>query len=94
MNRTFNGMQLTSYWTGMPTNVRRTISKLDIPDATTPVVAAALDQRVFYYLGMPEQIHTNQGAQIESSLMTEDRWLWGANKTRTTPYHPLGQWSI
>jgi hypothetical protein len=32
---------------------------LAIPDATAPVVAAALDERVFCYLGLPEQIHAD-----------------------------------
>ena len=61
---------------------------LAIPDATAPVVAATLDERVFCYMGLPEQIHTDQGAQFESQLMTELCQLWGVDKTRTTPYHP------
>ena len=59
-----------------------------IPDATAPVVAATLDERIFCYLGLPEQIHTDQGAQFESSLMAELCQLWKVEKTRTTPYHP------
>ena len=42
-----------------------------LPDATAPVVATALDERVFCYLGLPEQIHTDHGAQFESLLMAE-----------------------
>ena len=37
---------------------------LAIPDATAPVVARALDERVFCYLGLPESIHSDQGAQF------------------------------
>ena len=37
---------------------------IPIPDATAPIVAATLDQRVFCYLGLPEQLHTDQGAQF------------------------------
>ena len=59
-----------------------------LPDATAPVVATALDERVFCYLGLPEQIHTDQGAQFESQLMSELCQLWKVEKTRTTPYHP------
>ena len=44
---------------------------IPIPDATAPIVAATLDQRVFCYLGLPEQLHTDQGAQFESQLMEE-----------------------
>ena len=39
-------------------------------------------------MGLPEQIHTDQGAQFKSQLMTELCQLWGVDKTRTTPYHP------
>ena len=38
---------------------------LAIPDATAPVVAEALDERVFYYMGLTEQIHTDHKAQFE-----------------------------
>jgi transposase InsO family protein len=61
---------------------------LAIPDATAPVVAAALDERVFCYLGLSEQIHADQGAKFESALVVELCHLWGVEKTRTTPYHP------
>ena len=57
-------------------------------DATAPVVASTLDERVFCYLGLPEQLHTDQGAQFESQLLAELCHLWKVAKTRTTPYHP------
>jgi transposase InsO family protein len=59
-----------------------------IPDATAPVVASALDERIFCYFGLPEQLHTDQGAQFESQLLSELCVLWNVNKTHTTPYHP------
>ncbi|XP_067947255.1 uncharacterized protein [Watersipora subatra] len=40
-----------------------------------PVVANTLDERVFCYQGLPEQIHTDQGVQIESQLMAKLRQL-------------------
>ena len=61
---------------------------LAISDAMAPVVAFTLDERVFWYMGLPEQIHTGQGAQFESQLMTELCRLWSVNKTHTTSYHP------
>ena len=33
-----------------------------LPDATAPTVATALDERVFAYWGLPEQLHSDQGA--------------------------------
>ena len=61
-----------------------------IPDATAAAVAATLDERVFCYLGIPEELHSDQGAQFESALMEELCALWQIKKTRTTPYHPQG----
>ena len=61
---------------------------LPLPEATTPVVATALDERVFSYLGLPKQLHSDQGAQFESQLMTELCHLWRVDKTKTTPLSP------
>jgi len=49
-----------------------------------------LDQQVFCYFGLPEQIHSDQGAQFQSQLMSELCKTWGVNQSRTTPYHPQG----
>ena len=43
---------------------------------------------MFCYLGLPEQIHSDQGAQFESLLMAELCRLWRVDKSHTTPYHP------
>jgi len=61
---------------------------LAIPDASAPTVARVLDQNAFCYLGLPEQIHSNQEAQFQSQLMSDLCRLWGVNQSRTTPYHP------
>ena len=61
---------------------------LPLPEATAPVVAMALDKRVFSYLGIPEQLHSDHGAQFESQLITKLCQLWRVDKTKTTPYHP------
>jgi transposase InsO family protein len=63
---------------------------IPIPDGTAQTVAQALEERVFCYFGVPEQLHADQGAQFESKLMQELCATWGINKTRTTPYHPEG----
>ncbi|XP_067942847.1 uncharacterized protein [Watersipora subatra] len=44
---------------------------LAVPDTPALVVANTLDEWVFCYLGLLEQIHTNQEAQFESQLMAE-----------------------
>jgi len=61
---------------------------LAISDASAPTVARVLDQHVFCYFGLPEQIHSDQGAQFQSQLMSDLCCLWGVNQSRTTPYHP------
>jgi len=49
------------------------------------------DQHVFCYFGLPEQIHSDQGAQFQSQLMSDLCCLWGGvNQSKTTPYHPQG----
>jgi len=63
---------------------------LAIPDESAPTVARALDQNVFCYLGLPEQIHTDHSAQFQSQLMGYLCRIWGMNQIRTTPYHPQG----
>ena len=61
---------------------------LPIPNGSAEVVAEVLEERAFSYFGLPERIHTDQGAQFESKLMAELCALWGIAKSRTTPYHP------
>ena len=61
-----------------------------IPEATATVIADVLDTRVFSYFGLPERLHSDQGVQFESNLMSELCAMWGVEKTRTTPFHPQG----
>ena len=57
---------------------------LPLPEATAPVVATALDERIYSYLGLPEQLHSDQGAQFKSQFMSELCQLWRVDKTKTT----------
>jgi len=66
----------------------RWANALAIPDVSAPTVARVLDQHVFCYFSLPEQIHSDQGAQFQSQLMSDLCRLWGVNQSRTTPYHP------
>ena len=67
------------YWDALP-----------IPDGTTHTIARTLDERLFCYFGICEQLHSDQGAAFESALMDELCQLWGIKKTRTTSYNPRG----
>jgi len=66
----------------------RWANALAIPDMLAPTVARVLDQNVFCYFGLPEQIHSDQGAQFQSQLMSDLCRLWEVNQARTTPCHP------
>ena len=57
-------------------------------NGSAETIAETLEEPVFCYLKVPERIHTDQGAQFESKLMTELCALWGVRKSHTTPYHP------
>ena len=63
---------------------------IPIPDGRAETVARVLDERVFSYFGIPEVIHSDQGAQFQSDLFTACCQLWRCKKTRTAPYHPQG----
>ena len=51
-------------------------------------VARALVEGFFCRFGMPEELHSDQGRNFESTLFRECYQLLGIRKTRTTPLHP------
>uniref|UniRef100_A0A3B3HW18 Gypsy retrotransposon integrase-like protein 1 n=1 Tax=Oryzias latipes TaxID=8090 RepID=A0A3B3HW18_ORYLA len=57
---------------------------------TAKCVAKKLWHCFFCIYGFPERIHSDQGANFESELMTELLQLSGVSKSRTSPYHPMG----
>jgi len=59
-----------------------------IPNQEAATVAEKLVEEAFLRFSVPEQLHTDQGRQFESQLMSEVCKLLGIHKTKTTPYHP------
>ena len=59
-----------------------------IPNQTAAVVADKLVTEVFLRLGVPDQIHTDQGRQFTSDLFQAICDLLGVEKTKTCPYNP------
>ncbi len=53
-------------------------------------VAKVLVHEWFQRYGVPQKIHSDQGRDFESKLVKSLCELYGIKKTRTTPYHPLG----
>ena len=54
-------------------------------EATT-VVRQLVDE--FFWFSPPEQLHSDQGRNFESAVITEACRLLGVDKSRKTPYHP------
>ena len=59
-----------------------------IPNQEATTVARILTNELFYSFSLPEQLHTDQGRQFESELISEICRLLKIRKTRTKPYHP------
>ena len=57
---------------------------------TAQTTAKALFENFFLHYGFPARIHSDQGANFESKLIQSLCSLTGMRKTRTTPYHPMG----
>ena len=61
---------------------------LAIPNQEASTVAEKLVDEVFLRFSPPEQLHSDQRRQFESTLMAEICKILQIKKTRTTPYHP------
>ena len=57
-------------------------------------VANKLTKEFFFRLSLPDQLHSDQGRQFESILISEICKLLQICKSRTTPYHPQGDWLV
>ena len=66
----------------------RWMEALPIPNQEAQTVATRLVDEVFLRYSVPEQLHSDQGRQFESELLTEVCKILSIRKTRTTPYHP------
>ncbi|KAG1937129.1 retrotransposable element [Pimephales promelas] len=53
-------------------------------------VAKKLWDGFFCIYGFPQRIHSDQGANFESELIAELLDVAGVDKSRTSPYHPMG----
>ena len=59
-----------------------------IPNQEATTIARKLVTEMFLRFSPPEQLHSDQGRQFESTLVAEICKCLGIKKTRTTPYHP------
>jgi len=61
-----------------------------IPNQEATTVAGKLVDNMFCHFGLPEQLHSDMGAQFESRVVREMCNMLHIKKTHTTPYHPQG----
>ena len=59
-----------------------------LPHHQAELVANTLVEKVYLHLGIPDELHTDQGTDFESNLFKRVHTLLGVSKTRTTPFHP------
>ena len=57
-----------------------------MPNQEAATVAKKLVDDMFCRFSVPEQLHSDQGKQFESSLLQEVCKILNIKKTRTTPY--------
>lgn len=57
---------------------------------TAKTTAKALFDKFIVHYGFPKRIHSDQGRNFESNIISELCKLASVAKTRTTPYHPMG----
>ena len=61
-----------------------------IPNQEATTVANKLTNELFFRFSLPDQLHSDQGRQFESILISEVCKLLQIHKSRTTAYHPQG----
>ena len=66
----------------------RWMEAFPLPNQEASTVASKLVDEVFLRFSVPEQLHSDQGRQFESQLLSEICKLLKITKTKTTPYHP------
>ena len=59
-------------------------------DQTAKTTAEAFFNEFVVHYGLPAKIHTDQGANFQSELFSHLCLLTGMEKSRTSPYHPMG----
>lgn len=57
---------------------------------TAKATAKAFFDNFIVHYGIPQRIHSDQGANFDGNLIKELCSLTGMTKSRTTPYHPMG----
>ncbi|KAK3105167.1 hypothetical protein FSP39_018592 [Pinctada imbricata] len=59
-------------------------------NTTAKTTADAFFNHFIIHYGFPKRVHSDQGANFESKIVKELCTITGIEKSRTTPYHPMG----
>ena len=68
----------------------RWLEAYPIPNQEATTIANKLTEELFFRFSLPDQLHSDQGRQFESILISEVCRLLQIQKSRTTAYHPQG----
>ena len=63
---------------------------IPLPDQKTERILQVLKDQVFTLVGPPNRLHSDQGRNFESYILSELCKAFGVTKSHTTPYHPMG----
>jgi len=63
---------------------------ISLSDQTAGMIVCTLKDQVFTLFGPPQRLHSDQGKNFESLILSELCKAFGVTKSRTTPYHPMG----
>ena len=63
---------------------------IPLPDQKAERIVRVLKDQVFTLVGPPQKLHSDQGRNFESHIMSELCKAFGVTKSHTTPYHPMG----
>ena len=61
-----------------------------LPDQKAERIVQVLKDDIFSLVGPPRKLHSDQGRNFESTILADLCEAFGVKKSRTTPYHPMG----
>ena len=62
---------------------------IPMPDQTAARIVTELT-KVFSVMGLPQVLHSDQGANFESTILKQTLQAYGITKSQNTAYHPQG----